>query len=164
MTKTWSYGCGQQWNWQRQKIQFKCWWFWWPCGYGSAMQGTAHPWLHAKPLDAPIRQVPMWYCPGGRHGPRFRMKQKNTNKTQLLPSFLMVDRHQKAKQFWDPKLTLYSSHGCDKLCTNVKLHYLSWRAKLHFELSNVDNGQKFKKLLTLNEAKKKLWTKYGHSG
>ncbi len=123
------------------------------------MRGTspdgAHPWLHAKPLDAAIGQVPMRYCPDGRHGRRFRMKQKNTNKTQLLPSFLMVDRHKKPKQFQDPKLTLYSSHQCNKLRTNVKHHYSSWRAKLHFQLSNVDNGQKFKKLLTLNEAKKK---------
>jgi hypothetical protein len=28
---------------------------------------------------------------------------KKTNKTQLLPSFLMVDRHKKAKKFWVPK-------------------------------------------------------------
>ncbi len=112
--------------------------FWWPCRYGGAMQGTlpygTHPWLHAKPLDATIRQVPMRYRPGGRHGRRFRMKQKNTNKRQLLPSFLMVDRHKKAKQFRDPKLTLYSSHWCNKLRTNVKHHCSSWRAKLHFEL------------------------------
>ncbi len=149
-TITWSlaYGCGQQWNRQRQKIHFKCWQFWWPCGYGGAMWGTlpdgVHPWLHAKPLDAAIRQVPTRYRPGGRHGGRFRMKQKNTNKTQLLPSFLMVDRHKKAKQFRDPKLTLNSSHWCDKLRTNVKHHYSSWRVKLHFELSNVNNGQNSK--------------------
>ncbi len=121
--------------------------------WGASPDG-AHPWLHAKPLDAAIGQVPMPYCPGGRHCQRFWMKQKNTNKTQLLPSFLMVDRHKKAKQFWDPKRTLYSCHWCNKLHTNVKHHYLSWRAKLHFDLSNVVNGQKFKKLLTLNEAKK----------
>jgi hypothetical protein len=150
------------------KIHFKCWQFRWPCRYGGAMWGTlpngAHLWLHAKPLDAAIGQMPTWYCPGGRHGQRFRMKQKNTTKTQLLPSFLMVDRHNKAEQFRDPKLTLYSSHRCNKLGTNVKHHYLSWRAKLYFELSNVDNGQKFKKLLTLNKAKKNLWAKHCHSG
>ncbi len=92
--------------------------------------------------------------------PTIWMKQKNTNKTQLLPSFLVVDQHQKAKQFWDLKQTLYSRHQCNKLHTNVKHHYLSWRAKLHFELSNIINGQKFKKLLTLNKAKKNLWAKY----
>jgi hypothetical protein len=74
------------------------------------MRGTSpngvHPWLHAKPLDAAIGLVPTRYRPGGRHGRRVRMKQKNTNKTQLLPSFLMVDRHKKVKQFWDPKLTI----------------------------------------------------------
>ncbi len=86
---------------------------------------------------------------------------KNTNKTQLLPSFLMVDRRKIAKQFWDPKWTLYSHHQCNKLHTNVKHHYSRWRAQLHFELSNVVNGQKFEKLLTLNEAPKNLWAKYG---
>ncbi len=139
------------------KIHFKCWQFWWPCGYGamrSTLPNGAHPWLHAKPLDAAIGQVPTRYCPGGYHGWRFWMKPKKTNKTQLLPSFLVVDRHKKAKQFWDPKLTLYSSHWCNKLRTNVKHCYSSWRAKLHFELSNIDNRQKFKKLSTLNEAKK----------
>ncbi len=40
-------------------------------------------------------------------------------------------------------------------------YYSSWRAQLHFELSNVVNGQKIKKLLTLNEAQKNLWAKYG---
>jgi hypothetical protein len=34
----------------------------------------AHPWFHAKPLDAAIGRVPMPYRPGGRHGRRFRMK------------------------------------------------------------------------------------------
>ncbi len=143
-------------NWQR---------FWSPCRQGDLMQCTlpnwAHPWLDAKPLDAAIRQVLMPYCPGGSHGWQFWMKHKNTNKTQLLPSFLTVDRHKKAKQFRDPKQTLYSHHWCDKLDTNVKHYYLSWRAQLHFELSNVVNGQKFDKLLTLNKAPKNLWAKYG---
>jgi hypothetical protein len=35
-------------------------------------------------------------------------EKKNTNKTQLLPSFLTVDRRKKAKQFRDPSGTLYS--------------------------------------------------------
>jgi hypothetical protein len=52
----------------------------------------------------------MPYRPGGRHGRRFQMKQKNTNKTQLLSSFLTVDRLKKAKQFWEPKRTLYSAY------------------------------------------------------
>ncbi len=93
--------------------------------------------------------------------PPFWMKPKNTNKTQLLPSFLTVDWRKKAKQFWDPKWTLYSHHQWDKLRTNVKPNYLSWRAQLHFELSNVVNGQKFKKLLTLYKAQENLWAKYG---
>jgi hypothetical protein len=35
------------------------------------------------------------------------------------------------------------------------------RAQLHFELSNVVNGQEFEKLLTLNEAQENLWAIYG---
>ncbi len=150
MTITWSlaYGCGQQWNWRWQKIHVKRWQFRWPCGYGGAMRSAlpdgVHPWLHVKPLDAAIGKVPTLYCPSGRHCRKFWMKQKNTNKTQLLPSFLMVDQHKKTKQFRDPKWTLFSRHWCNKLHTNVKHYYSSWRAKLHFELSNVVNGQKFK--------------------
>ncbi len=137
------------------KIHVKCWQFWWPCGYGGVMWGAspngAHLWLHAKPVDATIGRVPTPHCHGGCHGWQFRMKQKNTNKTQLLPSFFMVDQRKKAKQFWDPKGNLYSRHWCDKLRTNMKHHYLSWSAQLHFELSDVANGQNFEKLLTLNK-------------
>ncbi len=35
------------------------------------------------------------YRPGGHHGQRFWMKQKNTDKTQLLSSFLTVDERKK---------------------------------------------------------------------
>jgi hypothetical protein len=46
-----------------KKIHVKRWQFQWPCGYGGAMRGAlpngAHPWLHAKPLDAAIGQVPV---------------------------------------------------------------------------------------------------------
>ncbi len=141
------------------------WQFWLPCRRGDTMRWAlssgAHPWLHAKPLDATIGQVPTPYCPGGRHGRQFWMKHKNTNKTQLLPSFLTVDPHVKAKPFRDPKHTLYSRQQCNKLRTNVKHHFSSWRMQLHFELSNVVNRQKFKKLLTLNKAQENLWAKYG---
>jgi hypothetical protein len=48
----------------------------WPCEYGGAMRGAlpdgVHPWLHAKPLDAAIGQVPAPYCPSGCHGRRFQ--------------------------------------------------------------------------------------------
>ncbi len=102
--------------------------------------------------------------PCGCHGWRFWIKPKDTTKTQLLPSFLMVDQCKKAKQFCDLKQTLYSHHQCNKLRTNVKPHYLSWRAQLHFELSNVVNGQKLEELLILNEPQENLWAIYGHSG
>ena len=149
-------------------MQANWWQFWPPCHRGNtgqcALLDGVHPWLHAKPLDTAIGQVPMRYCSGGRHGRWFQMKQKNTNKTQLLPSFLMVDRHKKAKQFRDPKRTLYSSHRCHKLRTNVNHQYSSWRAKLDFELSNIVNGQKFEKLLTLNEAKQPVGLIWPYSG
>ncbi len=163
-----SYGYGRQRNRQLQKMQANWWQFWSPCRQGNtarcASPDGAHPWLHTKSLDAAIRLVPALHCLGGCHGQQFWMKPKNTNKTQLSPSFLMVDQCKKAKQFRDPKRTLYSRHWCDKLCTNVKHNYLSWRAQLHFELSNVVNGQKFEKLLGLNEAQENLWAIYGHSG
>ncbi len=159
-----SYGYGQQ---QNQQLQMQANWqqFWSPCCRGNMARCTlpngAHPWLHMKPLDAAFGRMPTPHCPGGRHGWRFQMKPKNTNKMQLLPSFLTVDQRKKAKQFWDPKQTLYSHHRCNKLRTNVKHHYLSWRAQQNFELSNIANGQKFEKLLTLNEAQENLWAIYG---
>ncbi len=160
-----SYGYGGQRNRQLRKMQANRQQFQSPCRQGNtarcALPDGAHPWLHAKPLDAAIGRVPAPYCPGGCHGQWFWMIPQNTNKTQLLPSFLTVDRRNKAKQFWDPKHTLCSCHWWDKLLTNVKPHYLSWRAQLHFELSNVVNRQKFKKLLTLNKAQENLWAIYG---
>ncbi len=110
---------------------------------------------------AVVGQVLTPYHPGGCHGQQFGMTQKNSNKTQLLPSFLTVDRCKKAKQFRDPTQTLYSNHWYNKLHTNVKYHYSRWRAQLHFELSNVVKRHKYKKLLTLNKAPKNLWAKYG---
>ncbi len=146
-------------------MQANWWWFRSPCNQGDTAQCTlpdgVHLWLHAKPLDAAIRRVPAPYCPGGCHGCRFQMKPKNTNKTQLLSSFLTVDRRKKAKQFREPKRTLYTRHWCNKLHTNVQPHYSSWRVQLHFELSNVVNGQKFEKLLTLNKAQENRWAIYG---
>jgi hypothetical protein len=63
---------------------------------GASPDG-AHPWLHAKPLDAAIRQVPMPYCPGSTAMvDDFEQKRKNTTKTQLFPSFLTVDHRKKA--------------------------------------------------------------------
>ncbi len=160
-----SYGYGQQQNQRLWKMQANWQQFWSPYRQGNTARCTlpngAHPWLHAKPLDAAIKQMPAPYCTSGRHGQQFWMKPKCNNKTQLLPSFLMVDQCKKAKQFQDLKQTLYSHHQCDKLHTNVKHHNLCWRAQLHFELSNVVNGQKFEKLLTLNEAQENLWAKYG---
>ncbi len=146
-----SYGYGRQRNQRLQKMQANWQQFWSPCHQGNTARCTlpngAHRWLHTKPLDAAIGQVPAPYCPGGCHGRRFRMKPKNTNKTQLLPSFLTVDWCKKTKQFGDSKQTLYSHHWCNKLRANVKQYYSSLRAQLNLELSNVVNGQKFENLL-----------------
>ena len=60
----------------------------WQCSgttRGASPDG-AHPGLHLKPLDAAISRVLTSYCPGGRHGRRFRKNTQNTNKTQLLAS------------------------------------------------------------------------------
>ena len=109
-----SYGYGQQRNQRLQKMQANQQQFRSPCHQDNMEQGAspngAHPWLHAKLLDAAIGQVPAPYCPGSRHGQQFQMKQKNTIKTQLLPSFLTVDLCKKDKQFWDPKRAIYSRH------------------------------------------------------
>ncbi len=109
---------------RRQKIHVKRWQFRWPCKYGSAMRGAlpdgAHPWLHAKPLDAAIGQVPCHIAPAATMVDNFEWNTKNTNKTQLLSSFFTVDQRKKDKLFWHPKRTLYSRHRCDKLRTNVK--------------------------------------------
>ncbi len=155
-----SYGYGQQQNRWLQKMLANWRRFRSPCHQGDMVQCAssdgAHPWLYAKPLDATIGQVPALYCPSGRHGRWFWIKPKNTNKTQLLPSFLTIDQRKKAKWFWDPKQTFHSRHWWNKLHTNRKPHYLSWRAQLHFELSNIVNRQKFEKLLTLNKAQENL--------
>ncbi len=117
-----SYGYGQQWNQRLQKMQANWQQFWSPWRRDNTAQCTspdiAHPWLHAKPLDVAIGQVPAPYCPRGWYGQQFPMQPKKTNKTQLLPSFLTVVRSKKANQFWDQKRTLYAHHRCNKLRTN----------------------------------------------
>ncbi len=155
-----SYGYGWPQNQRLQKMQANWRWLWSPCcRQGNTVQckspDRAHLWLHAKPLDVAIRQVPMPYCPCGCHGWRFQMKPKNTNKTQLLPSFLMVDQRKKAKQFRDPKQTLYSRHQCNKLCTNVKLYYLSWRAQLHFWDIKRSQWTQIQKVINLERSPRK---------
>jgi hypothetical protein len=74
----------------------------------GALPDGAHQWLHAKPLDATIGQVPMPYCLVAAIVNDFEKKRKNTNKTQLLPSFLTVDQRKKAIESQDPPGTLYS--------------------------------------------------------
>jgi hypothetical protein len=76
--------------------------------WGASPNG-AHPWLHAKPLDAAIGQVPAPYCPGSHHGQRFQKEKKNTTKTQLLPSVLTVDQCKKAIKSQDPQDSLLTS-------------------------------------------------------
>ncbi len=130
-------------------MQANCWQFLLPC----VVECGAH-----RPMEH-IQGFPrnLWMLPLGKCLPRislaaamvdnFGCKQENTNKTQLSASKPMVDLSKKAKQFWDPKRTLYSHHPCNKLRTNVKHHDSSWRAQLHFELSNVVNKQKFERVM-----------------
>jgi hypothetical protein len=67
------------------------------------MQGTrpngTHPLLHAKPLDVSLGECPCSIAPVAAIVNDFKKNKKNTNKTQLLPSFLTVDQRKKAKQF-----------------------------------------------------------------
>jgi hypothetical protein len=128
------------------------------------MQGAspdeAHPWLHAKPLDATIGRVPASYCPGGHHGRQFRKEKKHTTKTQLLPSFLTVDQHKKAINSQDPKVP--STHVFGATSPNPNPYATSQVEELSyiFDLSKVANGQKFEKLISLNEARENLWRIY----
>jgi hypothetical protein len=70
-----SYGYGRQRNQLLQKMQANRQQFRLLCHRGDtarcASPDGVHLWLHAKPLDAAIGQVPTLYCPGGRHGQRF---------------------------------------------------------------------------------------------
>ncbi len=153
-----SYGYGWQQNQRFQKMQANQWQFWSPSRQGNTAQcaspNGAHLWLHAKPLDAAIGQVPAPYCPGSRHGQRFRMKHKNTNNTQLLPSFLTVDQRKKAKQFWDPKWTLYSCHWCNKLHRNVKLLF-ELKSSATFWAIKLSQRTKIRKVISLERSQKK---------
>ncbi len=79
----------------------------------------------------------------------------------VTSSLAAPDPRKKPKQFWDPKRTLFSRHQCNKLRTNVKHYNSSWKAQLHFELSNIVNGQNIKKLYTLNEEPRIPVSQYG---
>ena len=50
-------------------------------------------------------------------------EKKNTNKTQLLPSFLTVDQRKKAIESRDPPGTLYS---CPRSYSTVRVEELSY--------------------------------------
>ncbi len=71
----------------------------------GASPNGAHPWLHAKPLDAASGKCLRRIAPAAAMIDNVE-KKKNTNKTHLLPSFRMVDQQEKAKQFQDPSGTL----------------------------------------------------------
>ncbi len=150
-----SYGYGWQWNRWLQKMQANWWQFRSPYRRGDtvpcALPDGANPWLHEKPLDTAIRQVPAPYCPGGCHSWWFQMKPKK----QLLPSFLTVDQRKQAKQFWDQKQTLYSHHWCNKLHTNGKPHHSSWRAQLHFWAIKRSQRTKNWKVINLERSPRK---------
>jgi hypothetical protein len=96
-------------NWQR---------FWLPCcrvdTVRCALPNWAHLWLHAKPLDATVGQVPTPHCPVGRHYWQICCKTQNTKKTQRLTSNYRTFLLKNPKHFWDPKWTLHSAHRCDK--------------------------------------------------
>ena len=117
------------------------------CNAGRIAWWKLYPRLQYKPLDAAIGRVLALHCHSSRHGQRFLLKTNNTNKNLFLASYPRVDRSRILWEFWDPKQNLYSPHRCDKLHLNAKHHDWSWRARLHFYLSNVASRQKLKKLL-----------------
>ena len=133
LTITWSlaYGYGQQ----RTRRDKKCWQinanF---DGHGDAAvrRGAQRPMEHIQGFTRSHWMPPSGEClcrigiaPTAAMVGDFELNTQNTNKTQLVPSdyrtFLLV----KAKQFWDPKRTLYSRHRCYKLRLNLKRHDLS---------------------------------------
>ncbi len=122
---------------------------WWSASVASCKATRCRYWASACTV---LPRQPPWST---------ILKKKNSNKTQLLPSFHMVDWQKKAKQFRDPPGTLYSHPWHDVLWPLPLRHYSSWRHYLHFELSNVENGWKFEKLWSSNEAQENLWAIYG---
>ena len=134
MTMLFSYGYRWQRNQRLQKMQANWQQFQSPCHRGNMAQyaspNGAPPWLHAKPLDAAIWQVPAPYCLSGHHGRRSQMKPKNTNKTQLLPSFLMVDDTEKLNNFGTqngPSTHIINARSCVEMwSTTIQAEELSY--------------------------------------
>ncbi len=152
-----SYGYGWQQNRRLQKMQANRQRFQSPCHRGDTAWCTlpdgVHPWLHAKPLDAAIRQVPTPYCPGGHHGWRFWMK-KNTNKTQLLPSFLTVDRHKKAIKHHPARGSLLTS-STQLALTLALTPLVKLKSSATFWAIKCSKGTKIQKVIKLEQSPRK---------
>jgi len=121
---------------------------------GAAVRYRAHH---------PIEHIPgfsrsHWMPPSGkclrRIAPVAAMVNKfveptqNTNKTQLLASnygtfWWLVVCENFIPRYW-PSTQLTIIRSCVK---NVRHPYWSWRARAHFQLSNIVRGQNFKKVV-----------------
>ena len=119
---------------QANQWQFRLPWWCSSTTRGASPDG-AHPGLHLKPLDAAIGRVPAPYCPGGRHGRRFRKNTQNTNKTQLLASNYSTFRASCLWEFCntkderDPLLTSSMRHALFK-CETPRIELKSSRSFL----------------------------------
>jgi len=71
-----------------------------------------------------------WMPPMAAMVNEFVETTQNTNKTQLLASYYRTFLLVKAKQFWDPKWTLYSAHQSNKHRLNLKWQSCSQGAQL----------------------------------
>ena len=137
----------------------------------------------SKPLDAAIHWVPAPFAPAATMVDKFKWNTQNSDKTQLLASengtfwslvvyenfgtqngsttYLLIHRNANygITMSWCHSwhFLLYSAHWCNKLRLNVKCHDWSWRAWLHFYVSNVARGQKLEKLLSDHEARFISW-------
>ena len=94
-------------------------------------------------LDVAIRQVFTPYRPGRRHGHQCWRQNRVVALCNCIPKLAL----KKAQNRLSTQLIKVTS-----LVKKVEYHDLSQRARLSFQLSNTNNGQKLLKLLITKEA------------
>ena len=147
-----SYCCGRQWNWRRQKWRRIARNF--DCHGDKAVRGGVHrPIEHVQGFTGKeATGCHHWEsaCAVSPRWPPWSTNLLKQHKTLTKHNFELTKRYiSSASCLWEfqtPKRTFYSAHLCDKLRLNVKCHDWSWRAHGHFLLSNVVSGQILEKL------------------
>ena len=94
----------------------------------------------------------------------FVEKTQNTNKTQLLVSYYRTFLLVKAKQFWDPKWTVYSAHQSNKHRLILKWQSCSQGAQLLGVIFGWLRRPKLVKKVRFYVAQKKWSQTCDHSG